>query len=331
MLTIGNVTLKNNVILAPLAGITNLPFRILAKEAGCGLVSSEMISSNGLVYGSEKTAKLMESLPTEKPLAVQIFGSDPDIMADAARMVADSGADILDINFGCSVRKVVKTGSGVALMRTPGVAEKILKAVRVAINIPLTIKIRTGWDRSGEQAFIIAQIAEESGVDAITCHPRTATQRFGGQADWPLITALKQRLSIPVIGNGDINSAEDAARMLAETGCDGVMIGRAVIGNPFLFTQVVARLAGQPVPELDLDRHFDVLVRFLDASINFMGETHACYTMRSRLGWFVKGMPHSSGFRQSIKSIATRSDALALIQAYRRQVADSLALEAQTC
>ncbi len=223
---IGSLSLKNITVLAPLAGITNLPFRILVKEAGCALVCSEMISANGLVYKSHKTAQTLESAAEEKPLSVQIFGSDPEIMADAAAMAEASGADVLDINFGCSVKKVLKTGSGSALMKEPEKAEAILKAVRKSIEIPLTIKIRTGWDYSGTQAFKIAEIAESCGVNAIAVHPRTATQGFGGTADWSVIAAIKKIVSIPVIGNGDIIVPEDAIRMQNETGCDAVVIGR---------------------------------------------------------------------------------------------------------
>ena len=193
---IGSVTLENQTILAPLAGITNLPFRLLAKEAGCALVCSEMISAYGLYHRSPKTIRLMDSSPDEKPLSVQIFGADPAIMAEAASMVEASGADILDINFGCSVRKILKTGSGAALMKAPALSEKILKAVRASIRIPLTIKIRTGWETSGQQAYILAEMAEACGVDAIAVHPRTATQGFAGRADWSIISAVKKKVAI---------------------------------------------------------------------------------------------------------------------------------------
>ena len=320
---IGSITLANNTILAPLAGITNLPFRLLAKEAGCGLVCSEMISSHGLVYKSEKTAKMLDSTPEEKPLSVQLFGAKPGIMAEAAAIVESSGADIVDINFGCSVRKVIRTGAGAALMRTPGLAEDILKAVRRAVRTALTIKIRTGWDTSGQQAVNISRIAENCGVDAVAVHPRTAGQLFSGRADWAIIAAVKEKVSIPVIGNGDIMSADDAVRMLDETGCDGVMIGRKAIGNPDIFARVVARIKGQEDVAEDSARRFDLMIRYLKASVKYLGEEHACRMMRSRLGWFTKGMHKSSQFREAVKQLSSEAEGIELINAYQNELMSS--------
>jgi nifR3 family TIM-barrel protein len=317
---IGSLTLANNTILAPLAGITNLPFRLLAKEAGCALVCSEMISSHGLVYKSEKTEKMLDSTPEEKPLSVQLFGARPDIMAEAAAIVESSGAEVVDINFGCSVRKIIKTGSGAALMRTPELAQDLLKAVRRAIRIPLTVKIRSGWDASGEQAVHISIIAENCGVDAVAVHPRTAGQLFSGRADWSIIAAVKANVSIPVIGNGDIMSADDAVRMLAETGCDGVMIGRKAIGDPEIFSRVVARINGEKEIEDGFARRFDLMSRYLRASVKYIGEEQACRMMRSRLGWFTKGMHKSSQFREAIKHLSSEKEGIELITAYRNSL-----------
>ena len=317
---IGSLTLKNNTILAPLAGITNLPFRLLAKEAGCALVCSEMISSHGLVYKSEKTAKMLDSAPEEKPFSVQLFGARPDIMAEAATIVESSGAEVVDINFGCSVRKIIKTGSGAALMRTPDLAQDLLKAVRRAIRIPLTIKIRSGWDASGEQAVHISRIAENCGVDAIAVHPRTAGQLFGGRADWSIIAAVKAKVSLPVIGNGDIKSAGDAERMLAETGCDGVMIGRKAIGDPDIFSRVVARINGEEEVDEGFGRRFDLMSRYLRTSVKYIGEEQACRMMRSRLGWFTKGMHKSSQFREAIKQLSSEAEGIELINAYQNEL-----------
>jgi nifR3 family TIM-barrel protein len=232
-------------------------------------------------------------------------------------MVESMGADILDINFGCSVRKVVKTGAGAALMRTPDKAQAILTSVRNAIRIPLTIKIRSGWDPSGEQALKIARIAEDCGVDAVAVHPRTAGQLFSGRADWSLIAAVKKRLSIPVIGNGDIFSARDALNMLSETGCDGIMIGRKAIGNPGIFRQVLAQISGDISEAEALGQRFDTMIHYLKASVEYLGEEPACRMLRSRLGWFTKEMPHSSRFRESIKHLSSEKEGLELIGAYK--------------
>lgn len=317
---IGEIRIRPPTVLAPLAGITNLPFRLIAKSAGCGLVCSEMISSNGLVHQSGKTLRMLDTAPGDHPLSVQIFGADPEIMAAAAARVEAAGADLLDINFGCSVKKIVKTGAGAALMRTPEKAEAVLAAVRKAIRIPLTIKIRTGWDPSGDQAARIAEIAETCGVDALTVHPRTATQGFRGKADWSIIAAVKKRVSIPVIGNGDIFDPDAALKMFETTGCDGIMIGRAAIGNPMIFSQVRARLDGRAPPAVSIDARSEMMIRYLRASVEYIGEAHACRMMRSRLGWFVKGLRDSSRFRESIRWISTEREAEALIREYFRRL-----------
>jgi len=317
---IASVHLDNIAIMAPLAGITNLPFRLMMKSAGCGLVCSEMVSANGLIHKSRKTAQLLESQPGEKPLSAQIFGSDPAIMAEAAAMVEAFGADIIDINFGCSVRKVLRTGAGAALMKEPRKTEALLKAVRGTIKIPLTIKIRTGWDKIGTQAFEIARIAEDCGVDAIAVHPRTPLQGFSGNADWSIIAAVKKLISIPVIGNGDIVIPEDAVRMQRETDCDAVMIGRAAIGNPWIFSQLLSLLRGEAAKPVTLSMRHGAMLHYLRVSVKYIGEQHACRMMRSRLGWFTKGLPHSSRFRESIKLISSEEEAVQRINAYMEAI-----------
>jgi nifR3 family TIM-barrel protein len=319
-LQIGSLTLSNKTVLAPLAGITNLPFRLLAKAAGCGLVCSEMISANGLVYQSSKTEQMLDTAPEEKPLSVQIFGSDPDILAEAAAIVESKGADIVDINFGCSVRKVVKTGSGVALMKNPNRAKALLTAVRKTIHIPLTIKIRSGWDASGWEACNIARIAQDCGVDAIAVHPRTAGQLFRGRADWSIIAAVKKKVEISVIGNGDVTSACDALKMFEETGCDAVMIGRKAIGDPSIFTRVLARLNGAEPAREDLNHRFDMMNLYFRASVEYIGEEKACRMMRSRWGWFTRGMRNSSKFRESIKHLSSMEEGLELLRNYRNSL-----------
>ncbi len=307
-------------VLAPLAGVTCLPFRKMVKSMGCGLVYTEMISARALVFESEKTWKMMEIHRTERPVAVQIFGSEPDIMAEAAARVQASGADMVDINFGCSVRKVVKTGAGVALMREPELAEQVLKAVRNVLRIPLTIKIRTGWDPSGQQAFRIAELAEHCGVDALAFHPRTAQQRFGGRANRTLIGDMKKRITIPLIGNGDIDSAEDALSMLRETGCDGVMIGRAAMAHPGIFEDTARMLAGHGNRNRSSDRHFDMIGRFVDEMIDHHGEAIACMLLRSRLCFLVKGLPGAVDFRKKLSHVTTRNQVADLLLDFRSAV-----------
>lgn len=314
---IKELEIKGKTFLAPLAGITNLPFRRLVKECGCAVVCSEMISAKGIFYASEKTVTLLTSRKDEKPLSVQLFGSDPSSMAYAAAFVEKMGtADIIDINFGCSVKKVVKQGAGVALMKEPKTSEAILKAVRKATDLPLTIKIRSGWDGSGRQAFALADMAQDLGVNAITFHPRTAVQGFKGFSDWDLIRRLKERIQIPVIGNGDIHSVEDAARMFSQTLCDAVMVGRAVLANPFILAQIEAFVA-RGTYEHPLSREiFQTMNRLIHLYVDYFGEKIACKMLRGRLAWFVRGMPGCSALRKNLSQIETADQALALIRSY---------------
>lgn len=317
ILKIGNIQISPPTIMAPLAGITNLPFRLLVKEAGCGLVCSEMISANGLVFDSDKTRRMIDTDDNEKPVSIQLFGSNPEIMGMAAKILEQHGADIIDLNFGCSVKKVIKTFSGSALMKDPENAKAVISAVRNAIKIPLTIKIRSGWDNCGKQAFEIAKIAEDQGVDAITLHPRTATQGFSGKSDWSLIKKLKNVLSIPVIGNGDIKTPEDVIKMFNQTNCDGVMIGRSAIGDPGIFTRTARLLQGKPPLKPDISAHFNMMERFLEVSIAYMDELIACKIMRSRLGWFVKGLPACSSFRKAATKISSEEEGKQLIREFK--------------
>jgi len=313
---IGVLTLKNPLILAPMAGITQLPFRRLIKEAGCALVVTEMVSANGLVHGSKKTQELLASHPDERPVSAQIFGADPDVMREAAQMVEGTGVDLIDINLGCSVRKIVRQGAGVALMREPERLEAILKAIRGAVSIPVTVKMRTGWEPSGDQAIRVGRMAEDCGFDAVAIHPRTATQGFDGKADWPLIARLKESLSIPVIGNGDIREPGDVLRMQRETGCDGVMIGRASIGNPWIFSRTLSVIDGQSPTDPVLSERLDTVLRYIDYAVDHFGETRAVYMMRSHLAWFTKGLPHSSRFRAAVVRLKTKQSMIHVLQTY---------------
>lgn len=318
---IGSLVLQGHTVLAPLAGVTHLPFRRIVKRCGVSLVCSEMVSAKGLMYNSSKTENLLQSIPEENPLSVQIFGADAYSMAHAADSIANAGkADILDINFGCSVKKVVKTGAGVALMKDAGNARRILTAVRKVVTIPLTIKIRSGWDVSGDQAIDIATMAQDCGVDAITLHPRTAYQAFRGSADWGLIRKLKQRLSIPVIGNGDIMTAHDGIKMMECTGCDAVMVGRCAMGNPYIFSQIEALAAGDMLKIPSMAQQFNLMRSLVDACVDGFGEAVACRMMRSRLVWFVKGWDGCSHFRRALTGITSRDQALELIDDYEHKI-----------
>jgi len=318
---IGSLPLEGRTILAPLAGVTHLPFRRIVKACGVSVVCSEMVSAKGLLYNSAKTETLLRSTRDEKPLSVQIFGAEAHAMAYAAEEIVHRGeVDIIDINFGCSVRKVVKTGAGVALMKDLGNARRILQAVRKVISIPLTIKIRTGWDRSGQQAMDVASMAQDCGVDAITLHPRTAAQGFSGCANWELIRLLKQQLAIPVIGNGDILTAHDGVRMMEKTGCDAVMVGRAAMGNPYIFSQIDALITGKEMISPTREQQFSLMRKLVDACVDGFGEAPACRMMRSRLVFFVKGWDGCSHFRKAITGIRSRREALDLIDTYEQQL-----------
>ena len=319
---IGALHLETPLLLAPLAGVTNLPFRLVARESGCAMVFTEMVSAEGLARRCAHTLPYLRSLPAERPLSVQLFGADPAAMAEAAALVQASGADAVDINFGCAVRKVTRTGAGVALMRTAATAEALLTAVRSAVRLPLTIKLRSGWDGSGRQALEIGSVAEACGVDAVILHPRTAGQKFAGRADWALIAALKRRLSIPVIGNGDVCSAEDARRMMAETGCDAVMIGRRAIGYPRIFAETAALLAGRPAaPDHPLER-LQVMRRYVGLTRECYGEEVARALLRCRLGWFAKGMRGGAALRQALAGAGSIAQALELVEDHCRAAAD---------
>ncbi len=321
---IKNLEIQGRTFLAPLAGITNLPFRRMVKSCGCAVVCSEMVSAKALAHGSEKTLDLFQSCPEEKPLSVQIFGAEPESMEYGTKVIDQSGqADIMDINFGCSVRKVIKQGAGAALMKDMPRATAVIAAVRKATELPLTIKIRSGWEPSGAQAMELAKIAEGQGVDAIAVHPRTATQGFSGHADWHLIARIKEAVSIPVIGNGDITSPEDAKNMLEQTGCDAVMVGRAALGNPFLPSQIESFLETgyyetQPI-EILCEKMRELVTFFRE----YFGEEIACKLLRGRLAWFVKGMPGASVFRKLLSGLESTGQALELIEALQYQIQTS--------
>jgi len=317
---IGPLFIENPLVLAPMAGFTDYPFRRIARRAGAGLVCAEMISAKGLVYGSGRTREMLFRSQEETPLSIQIFGSEPDVMADAAIMVEEAGADVIDINFGCSVRKILKSNAGSALMADPGLAEKIIRHVRKAVSIPLTIKMRSGWEASGDQAIRLARIAEDCGADAVCIHPRTARQGFSGKADWSLIRRVKLSVSIPVIGNGDVVRPEDVSAMMEQTGCDAVMIGRAAMGNPWIFGQALAHLKNETPVFVSIKTRFATMRKYLDDAISRYGEYRACRIMRSRLSRLAKGLPGASDFRKAVTKIESRNNALELLRQYEKDL-----------
>jgi tRNA-dihydrouridine synthase B len=316
---IGSLQLKNNIFFAPMAGISDLPFRTVVRSFGCALAFTEMISATGLIRESGKTLRYLASSPEDRPLGVQLFGNDPETLAAAARIARDCGADLLDVNMGCPVKKVARTGSGSSLMRDPERVAAILRAVRNASNLPLTVKIRAGWNAHQINAVEIGQIVEECGADAIILHPRTADQGFGGRSDWGLIALLKNRLRIPVVGSGDVRSPEDAVRMLRETGCDGVMVGRGALGNPWLFGNILSHLSGSGISMPSLAEREEIIRRHLMLSIDVYGEQIGTRDFRKHLLWYTKGLRGGAQFRQAAGRISDRDSAWKALQEFFRQ------------
>jgi nifR3 family TIM-barrel protein len=305
---IGALPLNNEMILAPMAGVTNLPFRRVNRAFGVGLTFTEMISANGLMRGMGKSLRYLNAHPEDRPLGVQIFGSEPSILAEAARIISDLDVDLLDINMGCPVKKVVKTGAGAALMKDPPRIAAILEAVRRATHLPLTVKIRAGWKANCVNVLDVAHIAEDAGVDAVIVHPRTADQAFSGTADWSLIERTKGRLKVPVIGNGDIKSGGDALRMMEATGCDAVMVGRGCLGNPWIFEQIHARLLGRvDPPPPTLAQRAQTIRRHLDLELAAAGEDAGIKMFRKHALWYTKGLKGGAPFRQKIAAVEDKA------------------------
>ena len=311
---IGNITLKNRLILAPMAGITDLPFRLLAKEQGCGLVVSEMVSAKGLIMGGDRTHNLLMTTPEEKPIAIQLFGAEAASMAEAAVILEEKGAQIVDVNMGCPVKKVVSSGAGSALLKDLNKAGEILSSIRKRINIPLTIKIRTGWDHNSIVALEMLKVAEASGIDAMAVHGRTRSQGYGGKADWALIAQVKEQATIPIIGNGDIECPEDVSKIMVATGCDGVMIGRGALGNPWIFSQALdyMKMGAYVLPSSE--EKATLVLRHLHDVVDMYGENKGVKLFRKHLSWYAKGMTGSSRFRSGINSANTLSEVEKLIR-----------------
>ncbi len=310
-LTIGSVTLDNNVILAPMAGVTDLPFRLLCKEQGAGLVCMEMVSAKAIYYNNRNTEELLRVHPEEHPASLQLFGSDPKVLGEIAGRIEDRPFAILDFNMGCPVPKVVNNGEGSALMKNPALVRQILTSLVKAVQKPVTVKIRKGFDEEHCNAVEIARIAEDCGVAAITVHGRTREQYYSGQADWEIIAKVKNAVRIPVIGNGDIDTPHAALSMIRQTGCDGVMIGRAARGNPWIFRDTVQFLEKGDIPKPpDSAEKRKMILRHARLQLEMKGEYTAVREMRKHLAWYTVGLPHSAKFRQMINSMETMEQLL---------------------
>lgn len=308
MLKIGNVTLPNKWILAPMAGVSDLPFRLLCHEAGAGLTCMEMISAKAIYYSNKATDEMMTIDPDEGMVSLQLFGSDPEIMGEMAKKIEDRPFSILDINMGCPVPKVVNNGEGSALMKNPALAGKIIRTVSSAVSKPVTVKIRKGFDDDHVNAVEMAKVAEENGAAAVAVHARTRMQYYSGKADWDIIRQVKEAVMIPVIGNGDVDCYESACRMLDETGCDGVMIGRAAQGNPWIFEELVAKSEGREWNKPTREDVARMILRHAAMLIECKGEYIGSREMRKHAAWYTKGYKGSSQFRGKLNEAESLED-----------------------
>ena len=300
-LTIGSVTLENNIILAPMAGVTDLPFRLLCSEQGAGMCCMEMVSAKAILYKNKNTEELLKIHPDEGPVSLQLFGSDPKIISEMAKQIEDRPFDILDINMGCPVPKVVNNGEGSALMKQPELVEKIVTSLTELVKKPVTVKIHKGFDDAHINAVEIAKIAEGSGAAAVIVHGRTREQYYAGEADLEIIAKVKESVSIPVIGNGDVTDGMAAERMLRQTGCDGVMVGRAARGNPWIFRQIAAYLEdGTVIHKPDRQEVKEMVLRHARLQLGCKGEYTGVREMRKHVSWYTAGVPNSARLRQSV-------------------------------
>ena len=308
-LKIGTVELENPVALAPMAGVTDLPFRILCKEQGCGLMCTEMVSAKALLYKNRNTRPLLETRPEEHPIAVQLFGSDPEIMTEMALQLEEGPYDIIDVNMGCPVPKIVNNGEGSALMKNPKLAEAILSSMAKKLHKPLTVKFRKGFTEDTVNAVEFAKMAENCGAAAVAVHGRTREQYYSGKADWDIIRRVKEAVSIPVFGNGDIFTPEDAKRMKEETGCDGLMVARGAKGNPWLFHRIAHYLnTGELLPPPSKEELKAMILRHGELQTEYKGEAIAMREMRKHVAWYTAGYPHSASLRNDINLVSTMEE-----------------------
>jgi len=322
MVKIGNIVINSRLALAPMAGVTDLAFRTICRELGAGLTYTEMVSAKALVYKDKKTKSLLQLGENEHPAGAQIFGSDIECMAEGAVLALEiSRADFIDINMGCPVGKVVKSGDGSALMRDPEKAMKIIEAVVKAVNCPVTIKIRKGWDKGNVNGVEFAKMAEEAGVSAIGVHGRTRTQMYSGKADWDIIREVKKAVNVPVLANGDVFKAEDAARVLKYTGADMAMIARGAMGDPWLFQQANAVLNGEGVPKHPpIGKRAETALRQFEIASIQKGEKIACLEARKHYSWYLRGVPHSGYFKEKISKAATMDDLREITEGIKREL-----------
>ena len=314
---IGNVQLDNEVFLSPMAGVTDLPFRTICKEKGCGMLYTEMINAKALCYDDENTKKMLNLEDDGHPVAVQIFGSDPEYMGKAASIMNQYTNDILDINMGCPAPKVIKNGDGSALMRNPKLAAEVLTAVVKNSEKPVTLKIRKGWDDDSVNALEIAKIAEECGISALAIHGRTREQFYSGKADWDIIAEIKQSINIPVIGNGDVFDVQDAVNMLEKTKCDAIMIGRGSQGNPWIFNRINHYMkTGEVLPEPTLEEKISTAIKHMNLAVAEHGEYVAVREMRKHIGWYLKGLKNSAKYRDQINKITDYKEVISMLEEY---------------
>lgn len=313
-LKIGNVLLENNLILAPMAGVTDLPFRLLCKEQGAGLICTEMVSAKAIYFKNKNTESLMEIDKRERPVSLQLFGSEPDLMAEIARQIEPRNFDILDINMGCPVPKVVNNGEGSALMKNPKLVHEIVSKVSRAIQKPVTVKIRKGFTEDSVNAVEIAKILEDAGAAAVAVHGRTREQYYSGQADWEIIRKVKEAVSIPVIGNGDVDSPQKAEALVKETGCDGIMIGRAVQGNPWLFSRILHyQKTGEVLPGPGMEEVKEMILRHAKMQLKYKGDYTGMREMRKHVAWYTTGMPHSASVRRMVNEVESYEQLVELV------------------